>query len=247
MSDPGSPSHRQTWDVIPWLVNGTASADARALAEEHLRSCADCRDEYAFQSRLHAGMAADVPREIDAHAPLQRLFARIDASAAEDATLDSYAHADAERPLLHREPRQRARRIEQPRRTPRVLTAAVIAQSVALVLLGALLLSRAPSPAAVAPYQTLSRAADHAAAASIRFVPSPTLTVGALQTMLADANLRIVESNQGGSIYALAIDSHAGDSETARRAAIADAVASLRAQRGVLLVEPIGAATDPVH
>ena len=52
-------AHRQTWNLIPWVVNGSATPAERQIAETHLAECVDCRDELAFQSLLHAGMAMD--------------------------------------------------------------------------------------------------------------------------------------------------------------------------------------------
>ena len=80
-----SPQHRRTWDLIPWLINGTASAADRSLAEAHLAACADCRDEYAFQSRVHAGLDVDTRVAGDVRPAFDRLLARIDAEQAIDA------------------------------------------------------------------------------------------------------------------------------------------------------------------
>ena len=41
INDTGS-SHRQTWELIPWIVNGRASDEERRMADEHLRGCAEC-------------------------------------------------------------------------------------------------------------------------------------------------------------------------------------------------------------
>jgi hypothetical protein len=51
--------HREVWQLIPWLVNGTASADEHSLGERHLQGCGDCRDEFALQSRIRAGLDID--------------------------------------------------------------------------------------------------------------------------------------------------------------------------------------------
>lgn len=214
-----SPLHRQIWDLIPWVVNGSADAGERERVEEHLRECADCRDEYAFQVRLQAGIAADVADapEPDPQPALRRLLARID--------LDPQREADAA-----------LRAPGSPRRWPRgrVLAAVVFAQAIGLALLAAVLL-RQERGDADARYRTLTRAAEDNAAATIRFVPAPTLTLAELQTMLADAGLHIVDSR--GSIYALA-------PATDRGAATAAAIAHLRAQPGVLLAEPIAKPAD---
>ena len=76
-------SHQQTWELIPWVVNDSASPAERAQVEEHLRTCADCRDEHAFQIRLQAGMNAQSEPERDPRPAFARLLARIDADSAE--------------------------------------------------------------------------------------------------------------------------------------------------------------------
>ncbi|WP_257387976.1 zf-HC2 domain-containing protein, partial [Tahibacter caeni] len=81
MSDEGL-SHTQTWDLIPWVVNGTATAAQRARVEQHLRDCADCRREFALQQQFQAGLCDDAETaELDPRPGLDRLLARIDADA----------------------------------------------------------------------------------------------------------------------------------------------------------------------
>lgn len=204
-------SHRRIWELIPWVVNGSADAAERAAVEEHLRDCADCRDEYAFQSRLHAGIAAETTNagEDDAQAGLRRLLARIDAGA---------------RPEM---PRSEPRRF---RPGGRALVAAVVVQAIGLALFAALLLQRERTDAR---YETLTRAPERTAAAAIRLVPAPALTLAELQAMLAAEKLHVVESNAGGSIYGLAFDTAVPPE------AVAAALERLRANRGVLLAEPV--------
>jgi hypothetical protein len=244
-------SHRQTWDLIPWIVNGTATTAECERVDEHLRLCADCRDEYAFQSRIHAGMTLESTLECDPQSAFQRWLARIDGEHADDRVV-SAATVHVTPPVIARRQRLGARRKSGwTRYQARVLTAAVIVQSVALVLLGALLLGRVRSADPDPRYETLSRVSTSAGTATIRFVPSPSLTVGALQAILADTKVRIVESNQGSSIYGLAPEpgsqSAASDTPAERTAKTTAALARLRAQPGVLLAEPIAAPVAMSH
>jgi hypothetical protein len=211
--------HRQTWDLIPWLVNGTASPVERALADAHLAVCADCRDEYAFQARLGAGLAVDVASDAPLQPALDRLLARIDV---EEAGVDAAAL-----------PRR-------PQRTPvtRILAAAVIVQAIGLAALGSWVIERNRS-ANDAPYRTLSAPAVDVPEATIRFVPSPELSVGQLQRLLADNGLRVARANEGGTIFALA-----PATSTYPAASTDDAIARLRATSGVLLAEPIARDAD---
>jgi hypothetical protein len=211
--------HRQTWDLIPWLVNGTASPVERTLAEAHLEICADCRDEYAFQARLGAGLAVDVVADVPSQPALDQLLARIDVEEA----------STAARPLQVR---------PQLVRMTRILAAAVIVQAIGLAVLGSWALDRSRS-ADEAPYRTLSTPASDVPEATIRFVPSPELSVGQLQRLLADNGLRVANANEGGTIFALAPSTpvHA-------TASTGEIVARLRAATGVLLAEPIARGAD---
>lgn len=212
--------HRQLWDLIPWVVNGSADAAERQAVEEHLPHCADCREEYAFQSRVHAGIAAEAPAtpEPDAQAGLRRLFAHLDAQA--DADAFQAAVSEATRPRRFRA-------------GSRALVAAVVVQAIGLALFAALLLQRERSDA---HYETLTRAPAQASSATIRLVPAPTLTLAELQAILAAEKLQIVESNASGSIYGLA---PGADAPTV---AAAQTVERLRRRPGILLAEPIASA-----
>jgi hypothetical protein len=209
--------HRQTWDLLPWLVNCTASPAERALADAHLAICADCRDEYAFQARLGAGLAVDVATDVPLQPALDRLLARIDAEG---------EIAEALRPR----PRSRLSRMT------RILAAAVIVQAIGLAALGSWVLER-NRLAGNAVYRTLSAPAVDAPEATIRFVPSPELSVGQLQRLLADNGLRVATANEGGTIFALA-------PTTLAHPTTGEVVARLRATAGVLLAEPIARDAD---
>lgn len=210
-------SHREIWELIPWVVNGSAGAAERQALEQHLPHCADCREEYAFQHRLLASITAETGSavESDAHAGLRQVLARIDA--------DTTADATGSAPPRLREPRGF-------RLGSRALIAAVVIQAVGLALFAATLWQRERG----APhYQTLTSAPEHATAATIRLVPAPSMTLDQLQALLAAEKLRIVESNGSGSIYGLA------PAADAPALATASAVERLRHQPGVLLAEPI--------
>jgi hypothetical protein len=206
--------HRQTWDLIPWLVNSTASPIERALAEAHLAVCADCRDEYAFQARLSAGLTVDVASDAPLQPALDRLLARVDA----DGLIDSRPSPPRHARMTH------------------FLAAAVIVQAIGLAALGGWTLERSRS-ADEASYRTLSTPALSVPDATIRFVPSPELSIGQLQRLLADNELRVANANEGGTILALAPTAPAHTSSTS------EVIARLRATPGVLLAEPI--ARDP--
>ncbi|MBN8742166.1 MAG: hypothetical protein BGP24_07455 [Lysobacterales bacterium 69-70] len=177
MSDEGL-SHTQTWDLIPWVVNGTATAGQRARVELHLRDCADCRREFALQQQFQAGLREDVEADPDPRPGLERLFARIDADTVPPAAAITH-RGGGWLPWL---------------------AAAVVVQSVGLALLAGLLLGRGAAPD---DYRTFS-AAPARSEAVIRLVVAPDTTLAALGELLADTRLHIVESTADNGAFGLA-------------------------------------------
>jgi len=51
------PAHRQTWDLIPWLVNGTLDADQRESVDAHFNTA----PIVARNSRSSAGCMRESP------------------------------------------------------------------------------------------------------------------------------------------------------------------------------------------
>lgn len=170
-----SAEHRQAWDLIPWVLNGTASEAEQALVHAHLRDCADCRTEYEFEQRLQRGMALDDgPPAMDAERGLRRFWADVPAANVPVAP-------PARRPLQ------------------RWLVAALLVQAVGLATLGTLLGLRGGDD-----YQVLSRPEALPAAATIRIAPAPGLQVGELRALLARSDLQIVQTSSDASHMALA-------------------------------------------
>ena len=170
--------HRQAWDLIPWVLNGTASEAERALVRAHLLGCADCRAAYEFEQRLQHGMALeDGPPVMDAERGLRRFWADVPA---------------ANVPAAPRRPLQRW------------LVAALLVQAVGLAGLGTLLGLRGGEHGGD-DYQVLSRPEALPAAASIRIAPAPGLQVGELRALLARSDLQIVQASSDASQLALAL------------------------------------------
>lgn len=234
MSEDLALAHRQIWEAIPWVVNGTASPADRQRVEGHLHACVDCRDEFALHSRLHAGM--DIDSTAGAAGPaFARLLARIEADA------DSGDEPFARSPRDDRHAVRKGAAAGLSGRWQPALMAAVVVQAIGLAAFGFGWMQRAATGGmedTSAPYETLSRVATPTAAATIRFVPDPNLTMAGLQAILADTGLRIVESSEDSAIYGLAPKAASGGESAT---ALAITVARLRAHPGVLLAEPTGA------
>jgi hypothetical protein len=215
--------HRQIWDTIAWVAAGTATPEQRRLVQAHLPHCAHCREELELQQRIHQGMQDPVGLPVDEAAiqsGLDRLWAR-DREAGPAGPVASAQGTGA-----------RAANDASPRLT-RWLSAAVAVQAVALCVLG---LRLWPDGHAPADYVTLSQPATPPAAASLRLVPEEHVDMARLRQMLARHGLRIVGADEDASSLLLATVKPAAPDATPAM------VEQLRAEPGVLLVEPVGAA-----
>lgn len=234
--NPYDPAHRQIWDLIPWLVNGTLDDEQRELAHRHLDRCVDCRDEFDFQLRIQGGMtvgASSVPS--DCTASLEQLMQRIDA---EDAG-QGYRHIPLNLSSIAEDQRT-ARRVHRQRRLTRMLASLAVAQALGLAALGVAWFAQLREASPSAAYTTLSSPAPTTTEGIIRLVPSPSLAVGELQALLAGAGLHIVGSNPAGTVLTLAANAATDSAANARD--VDSALQSLRANKGVLLAEPIHSA-----
>jgi len=220
-------AHRRAWELIPWVVNGTASATEREAVEAHLEGCADCRGELEFQRGLQATIAAQSRVEGDVRESWQRLRHRIDAAApaAPAQRLDSR--------------RGRAGRLQM-----RWLVAAMVVQAIGLAGLGAALWSRpyalgglaAAAPGVPAAYRTLSSTEAAAPAATIRVVFAPEVTVAQVQSMLAAAHLQVVAGPSNVGVWTL------GPARDSSRDATETALRELRARTEVRFAEAVAGA-----
>jgi anti-sigma factor RsiW len=218
-----SPTHRQTWDLIPWIVNDTATPDERAAAEAHLAACQQCREEITFQRQVRAAMLSQPSAE--GSDGWQRLRARLDES------------GDEQGKQL-----QEAQVISAPARARRGIRefgwmAACLLEAVALGALGMALWSRgqAPHPAALpSTYQTLATPQPVAPNATLRIVMEPHTTLAQLETLLQQSGLQIVAGPSAEGVWSLAPSGESG--HTATEAALR----SLRANPLVRFAEPLG-------
>jgi hypothetical protein len=219
-----SQAHRQAWDLIPWIVNGSAPESEQLLVQAHLAACADCRQELEFQRQLQAAMARPDGAEVDMHASWQRLRKRLDAAARPSAAANV------------------------PRRTRGVdqgwmpwLVAVIVVQAIGLGALGATWWSRSPAgsePAAATSgaYRTLAASEASTPAATIRVVFAPEVTLAHMQAMLAAARLQVRAGPSAVGVWTLG---PAGDSN---QAATAAALRELRSQSSVRFAEAVAGA-----
>jgi hypothetical protein len=214
--------HRRAWDLIPWIVNGSALQSERLAVQAHLQSCADCRQELEFQRQLLTAMALQSTPESDMRDGWQRLRSRLDAAGTPPA-------AAAGGPLP-------ARAVG--RNWMHWLIAAMVLQAIGLGALGMAWLSRplvsAAAPAvAPAPYRTLSAPQGAAPAATIRVVFAADVTVAQVQALLAAAQLQVRSGPSEVGVWTLGPTAQSGETATAA------ALRALRAQAAVRFAEAI--------
>ncbi|MGB0134846.1 hypothetical protein [Dokdonella sp.] len=232
--NPTESIHRQTWDLIPWIINQSASEEDLEAASIHLQTCQDCREEFALQSRIHARMNHDPMDDKDrARASLQGLMHRIDTDMELPEPVSTVFGAGGEAAGASR----------GRRRLLAGLAAAVVIQAIGLIGLGTIILQSRATTERAGNYSTLSAEAPLAPGATIRLVPSPNLSVGGLQQLLDEANLQIVGSHRGASILALAPDQSSADggvsTDLEHDRHTREALQRLRGSPDILLAEPI--------
>jgi hypothetical protein len=220
-----SSAHRQAWDLIPWIVNGSAPESERRAVQAHLESCPDCRQELEFQRQLLAAMAQQSTAEIDVRDSWQRLRSRLDTAARPEAPARTGRHRS-----------RGAGKAGMP-----WLIAAMVVQAIGLGALGAAWWSRPTAPAsmpagAAAVYLTLSAPEAAVQAATIRVVFAPDITIAQVQAMLAAARLQVRAGPSDVGVWTLG---PAGDSN---RAATEAALRELRASSEVRFAETLAGA-----
>jgi anti-sigma-K factor RskA len=183
--------HREVSALAPWYVNGTIGEHDRQRVDAHLIGCASCRDGLARERRIYQGMTAEAAIEYMPAASLKRLQARLDGIAA--APL-------ADVPAV-RKPVRRTMAWQG------LMAASVAVIAVALSLLAAdrwiLLRAHASAP----DYYTVTTPMAHAPGEVVRAVFSPTITLVELQSILDEAQLRIISGPTEAGVYSLAANS----------------------------------------
>lgn len=213
--------HQQVWESLPWMANGTASAEQRHRANTHLAGCADCRRELAAQQRLLQAVAEAPPHPaVDAEAGLLNLLDRLDAPAVEQ-PLPSPAPPHA--------PRREANRLTM------ALAVAVVVQAIGLGVLGLQLGNDDHGSADYRTLSTVNQQPEPAAAPrpSLQVVPAESMTMADWQRLLQTHGLRVVGGPNAVGAYALA------PAAGAQAQPIETLLARLRATPGVRMAEPV--------
>jgi anti-sigma factor RsiW len=182
--------HHEVSALLPWYVNETLEAPDRQRVEAHVGNCTTCREDLAAQRRICEAIEAQPTLDYMPVASLKRLQARLDALTTSPAT--AAATAPQEQPT-HRMPWRGW------------MAASIAAMAVAVALFAA---DRLVLEARLQPnYRTVTSAAPRPQGEVIRAVFSPNITLVELQSILDEAQLRIVSGPTEAGVYSLASNS----------------------------------------
>jgi hypothetical protein len=172
----------RAWEAMPWVLQGSATAEQDEWLQAHLAQCAACRAEFAQQSRLRQAMVLPPEISVDANVGLGRLLARLDM------------------PEPQPEPAPLRFGARSGSWLNRALVAVVLLQALGIGGLGVKLWSADNSP----QYRTLSQTPAPAVAGAIRVVPDATMTVADWNALLHALKLKVVGGPNDVGAYTVA-------------------------------------------
>ena len=211
IDDGNQRDHLRVWDLLPWIVNGTASESVRHDVDAHVSECRDCREELVRQRRVYAAMNADADAQaaLPVERGLEKLLESVDA---QERQVAPYARTDG---------------------TGRNRWAWVACGLAAMVLLEAGGLVGLGTSHRGSSYHTLSVPDAQMPQSAIRLVVDSSMTAGDLQALLVPLHLQIVAGPNEDGVYSLGLLGRGHDIEKD--------TAALRAAPGVRFVEPADA------
>jgi Putative zinc-finger len=185
-----SAEHHEVSALLPWYVNETLGEVDRQRADAHLGICTACREDLAAQRRICEAIDAQPAIDYMPVASLKRLQARLDTLAESDPTIAP----------MKEQPTQRL-----PWRGWMAASLAAMAVAVALVATNRWV----PFEARLTQpnYRTVTNSAPRPQGEVIRAVFAPSITLVELQTILDEAQLRIVSGPTEAGVYSLASNS----------------------------------------
>ncbi|HEX3912649.1 MAG TPA: zf-HC2 domain-containing protein [Steroidobacteraceae bacterium] len=182
-----SAEHQEVSALIPWYVNETIDEAERQRVENHVAVCAECRADLSVQQRIFEGIDAEPALDYMPVASLKRLQTRLDA-------LQSA-------PALAPPPEQ-----QSDGRMPwrGWMAASIAAMAVAVALLAVDGWVRFEARLTQPNYRTVTNSSPRPQGEVIRAVFSPTITLVELQSILDEAQLKIVSGPTEAGVYSLA-------------------------------------------
>ncbi len=208
--------HEQAMELLPWLINNSLSNDERVVVLDHAKYCVVCRREIEHLEHLQDSIEC-LSGPVPIPGPdMRNINARID------------SWIDRQNFI-----RQSFSWIGGFFLSPWRM--AYVAQTVLLVVLGAVLLWPESRDA---DYTTLTQSQELAVGHYVRVVFSPELTFAKQQALLDDLELRIVDGPTDRGVYTLA---------TANSMAVEErdvALKQLSNNPGVIFAQPVNQGTE---
>jgi hypothetical protein len=212
--------HEEAAGLLPWYVTARLSAEEDRRITRHLECCAICQDDVTQERALRALLKSDSALEYAPQPGLAKTLARIgklerEAPPARSATPGSHA---------------RAHRFG----AVHWLQAAALVQAVALGAVATSLLHHSVQLDREPRYTTLAAAPTPVAPGSrIRAVFAPSMSLGALQTLLSQNTLTVVRGPSAAGAYTLAFTDPRAVTER-----LNPTIAALRKDPRVMFAEP---------
>lgn len=220
-------SHRDCWDLLPWLVNDTLSDAQRQRLEEHLAECAQCRREASEQRVLREHLRQEDSVLYAPQASLQKLLHRLETD-----------------PLAENSSRQGI----AGSRVLKLLAATIVIGAVSVVALDSVRSWRSQEERSAPSYSTLtSKPAVVASVPAARVVFAPTMSLAQLSELLRTAHAQVITGPSEAGVYTLVFTSPLSTSNQASaeretsEAAVDAAVQELRRNPHVLFAELVSA------
>ena len=186
-----SAEHHEVAAQLPWYVNRTLEERDRQRVEAHVAGCGVCREDLAAQQRIYEAIAAQPALDYMPVASLKRLQARLDELQSGSAP----AAVPLNEPAANRAPWRGW------------MAASIAAMALVVALLAADRWAQLEVRRAQPNYSTVTRTEPRPQGEVIRAVFSPNITLVELQTLLDEAQLRIVSGPTEAGVYSLASNS----------------------------------------
>lgn len=211
-------THRDSWELIPWLANECLSASESRRIEAHVRECEHCREELAVQRRLRDAIRrSEAPVVLAPQASFHKLMARID---------------EDERPREQRTTARALLRTLKLPRTSRWLAIAACAQGI--LLAGVLGAGWWQARELGAPrFSTVTTPASTPRGPVIRIVFREDVTIAELNELLRSLDAHIVSGPTSAGVFTVQLASARRTDEQTETIA-----AQLRADPRVRFSEP---------
>jgi hypothetical protein len=221
--------HEEAWLALPWLANGRLSQAERDRIEPHLRECAACREELAFQ-RLLCNVLTEPDRVTYAPGPsFRKLMDRIDGTAPPARKI---RERDRTAPVA---PAPRARNGNTNTSLWRPPGLAWAASFVLMVGLAGIITTAYRSSQPL--YTTHTDAATHVAPNVVHIAFDRSVNIGQAEELLRSAGARIVEGPDSTGIFGVAPNTADTPDHAGRGIRVLSA--RLRADPRVRWVEPV--------